>query len=65
MITLNTTKFEYYLARMNNGDWKDQTIKNMASEFKGTRSKLGNFEDYLAIRCAYETYKVNRFTAGL
>jgi hypothetical protein len=58
---VDTVKFNYYKARMMNGDWKAQTIKNLLSQLKLEK----NFDDYLAARCAYECYKVEKLRKGV
>ena len=54
MITLDQDQFQMYFLRMKNGDWQIQTIHNMLSQMK----KRGEWEQYLAAKCAFEQYKL-------
>jgi len=57
---IDVVRYKYYKARMLNDDWKPQTVKNLFAQLK--KDEL--FEDYLAARCAYEFYKVEKLRKG-
>lgn len=59
MLTSNdvkVSKIDGYIRQIIEGGWKDQTIKNKIYSFK----KNGKYREYLALKCAYEIYKINR-----
>lgn len=58
MLTSNDVKvsrIKDYLDKIVNLGWKDQSIKNKIHVLK----KEEQFEDYLALKCAYEIHKLN------
>lgn len=58
MLTSNDvkiSKIKEYLDKIVNLGWKDQSIKNKIHVFK----KEGKYREYLALKCAYEIYKLN------
>ncbi len=58
MLTSNdikVSKINHYLSEIVRNGWKDQSIKNKVHMFK----KQGKYEDFLALKCAYELYKLN------
>lgn len=53
---LKIAKVKKHLSEIVSRNLKDQSIKNKIHQYK----KEGNYGDYLALKCAYEIYKINR-----
>lgn len=59
MITINdvsVSKIDQHLVKLVESGMKDQSIKNKIHNYK----KQGKYDEYLALKCAYEILKLNR-----